>query len=588
MERKLATIMVGDFVGSTPAMQADEEAALERVVLGLDMVSSCIQHYGGRVFNTAGDAILAEFDSPVNALKAAIEARSQMASAQGLSPRDMRFGLHIADVVCVDEDLRGDGVNIATRLQQGADPGEIDVSGTLFQHVRRVSPCTFSDMGERLFKGLSEPLQVMRVSASMDRHVFQKAPTVPAPQSAYRPNSIAVVPFRTGPTEDENQSFLAEGLSEDIIHELGMIRSLFVSSRTASSMLNTEDPVEIGKALGVRYVLTGAVRKLGPRVRLNVSLSNTTDGGLVWSDRIQRPFDELLDAMEEIVARVAATVYGRIDHAEIGAVRQKRPENMSAYEYYLRGLEKHRMGGVADHYAFEAREWFRRSQAADPGFARPIAMEICAWSYLPDFDLPTAERLLNRAMELDGSDPELHRIFGVVQIKLNRDYEASRRHHETALRLAPNDAYIVGRCAAFYTFAGEAERALELLTHAETLDPFLPVWIIEERVAALYALGRFAEMNDEARSLNFQTRRSRLYRAAGRVARGDTNRAQQLVQEALADDPALSTAYVETQELFSDVGILLTLLDRLKQAGLPTAPAEDPAYANLTRLVSGA
>ncbi|MEY8841757.1 adenylate/guanylate cyclase domain-containing protein, partial [Cribrihabitans sp. XS_ASV171] len=131
--------------------------------------------------------VLAEFDSPVNALKAAIEARSQLASAEGLGPRDMRFGLHLADVVCVGEDLRGDGVNIAARLQEAADPGEIDVSATLYDHVRRVSPCAFVDRGEQALKGLSEPVRVMRVGASMDRHVFLTAPTVVAPRSPMRP-----------------------------------------------------------------------------------------------------------------------------------------------------------------------------------------------------------------------------------------------------------------------------------------------------------------------------------------------------------------------------------------------------------------
>ncbi|MEP5011007.1 MAG: adenylate/guanylate cyclase domain-containing protein, partial [Roseobacter sp.] len=254
MERKLVTILVGDFVGPTAAMETDEEGVLSRVVLGLDLVAGCVARHGGRVFNTAGDAILAEFDSPVNALKAAIESRSLMASSDGLSPKDMRFGMHVADVVCVGDDLRGDGVNIAARLQQSADPGEIDVSKTLYDHVRRVSPCNFSDLGDRRFKGVSETMQVMRVGASMDRHVYQSAPTVTAPKPELRANSIAVVPFRASGADDD-QAFLADGLTEDLVHELSLNRSLFVSSRTASTALQTQDPVEIGETLGVRYVL---------------------------------------------------------------------------------------------------------------------------------------------------------------------------------------------------------------------------------------------------------------------------------------------------------------------------------------------
>lgn len=571
MERKLATILVGDFVGSTAAMAQDEEVALARVSRGLELTRSCVERHSGRVFNTAGDSILAEFDSAVNALKAAIDTRSMLGSAAGLVPQDMRFGLHLADVVRVGTDLRGDGVNIAARLQAAAEPGEIDVSGVLYQAVHRVSPCAFSDRGAQVLKGVGSPLQVYRVGSSIDRHVYQAAPTIAAPSPPQKPNSIAVVPFETGSSGDDDQTFLAEGLTDDMIHDLSLIRSIFVSSRTASLALEQRDPIEIGKTLGVRYVLSGTVRRMGARVRLNMTLTRTSDGGVLWSDRVNRSWDEMFDAMDEIVGRVAATVSGRIDHAEITAARLKRPENMSAYEYYLRGIERHRLGGVADENARAARQWFQRAQKADPGFARPLAMEVCTWSYLPDFDLAEAERLLTRAMELDNSDPELHRVFGIVQIKLNNDYVASRRHHERAMALAPNDAYILGRCAAFYTFDGEPERALCLLERAEELDPFLPVWVVEERVAALYAQGLFAEANDAARALNFQTRRSRLYRAACRMARDDDQRGRELVSEALADDPMLTTEYVMSQELFRDRAVLNVLLERLREAGLPDA-----------------
>lgn len=566
--------MVGDYVGSTSAMERDEESALSLVMSGLDLVSRCVDKHRGRVFNTAGDALLAEFSSPVNGLKAAIEARSELATAPGLTPKCMRFGLHLADVVKVGDDLRGDGVNIAARLQQMAEPGEIDVSKALFDQVRRVSPCAFEDRGEHQLKGLEEAMGIMRVRSSIDRHIYQLAPTVEIPKAQAQPNSIAVLPFRTSPSADEDQEFLAEGLTEDLIHDLSLIKSLFVSSRTASGAVQTEDPQIIGELLGVGYVLSGSVRKIGSRLRLNVSLARTSDSGLVWSDRVQRPFDEVLDAMEEIVARVAATVSGRIDHEAISAARMKRPENMTAYEYYLRGLEQHRMGTVADTYSREARAWFQKSQQVDPNFARPIAMEVCSWSGMPDFDLNAAEVKLNRAMQLDSSDPELHRILGTLQIKLNHDYDASRIHHERAMQLAPNDAYILGRCAAFYVFDGQPGKALELLERASALDPFLPVWIVEERVAALYALGCFTEANEVAKSLSFQTRRSRLFRAASRVAQGDIERGRELVSEALADDTTLSIEYVKSQELLRHEEPLNLLLQRLRQAGLPDKPAE--------------
>lgn len=572
MERRLAAILIADFVGSTAFLQADEEGALTRISSVLGIARECIEQAGGRVFNTAGDSVLAEFRSPVSALRAAIETRARLGGGGEHTAEDMRFGLHVADVVADGDDLKGEGVNVAARLQATADPGAIDVSETLFTHVVKVSPCKFETLEPRHLKGIAEPVQVYRVSQSADRHVYQIAPTRDEPAVAPRPNSVAVLPFRVTTGADEDQAFLADGLTDDLIHELSLIRPLFVSSRTASHAVDTNDPIAVGQRLGVRYVLSGTIRKLGDRVRLSIELSGTRNGELIWSERIQRPFNELLDAMEEIAARVAATVSGRIDHAEIGAARQKRPENMSAYEFYLRGLEEHRLSGIYNSHARQAIGWFRKAQEADPGFARPLAMEVCAWSYLPDFDLGQSEKLLMRALELDPSDPELHRILGIVLIKRHRDYASSRRHHEKALELAPNDAYIVGRCAAFFTFAGEPERAFGLLDRAEGLDPYLPVWVVEERIAALYALGRFEEVNRAALDLPFQTRRTRCYRAAARVARGDIERARILIGEALTDDPSLSIEYVRSQELYEDQDRMECLVDRLRQAGLPDNP----------------
>jgi tetratricopeptide (TPR) repeat protein len=312
------------------------------------------------------------------------------------------------------------------------------------------------------------------------------------------------------------------------------------------------------------------MRKLGTQVRLNISLAETEHGHLVWTERIQRPFDELLDVMDEITARVAATVSGRIEQAELAAARLKRPESMSAYEYYLMGLDHHRLSGLADHQAMEAMRWFEKSMEADTGFGRPVAMHVCAWSNLPGFDIEEGEKRVAHALDLDPTDPESHRIMGAIKLKAG-DVVASRYHHERAIELAPNDAYMIGRCAAYYNFAGDPEHALSLLDHAETLDPFLPVYITEERVASLYALGRYEGMLAVALTLPFQTRRTLIYRIAAHMARSEIEPARQLVLQALALDPTLSAAYIGAQELFKDRTILEKLIDRACAAGLPKA-----------------
>ncbi|MEK1899119.1 MAG: adenylate/guanylate cyclase domain-containing protein, partial [Rhizobium sp.] len=335
-------------------------------------------------------------------------------------------------------------------------------------------------------------------------------------------------------------------------------------------------PVEIGRLLGVGYVISGSIRQVGDDLRVNIALTETGEGLVIWSDRIRRPFRELLDVLDEIIARVAATVSGRIEQSELAAARLKRPENMTAYEYYLRGLDHHRLVGVSDIHVHEAMAWFERSMAADPGFGRPFAMHVCSWSNLPSFDLNRAEQQVAHALALDPSDPEAHRIMGAIKMK-SGDFVSSRYHHIRAHELAPNDAYILGRSAAFYVYVGEAERALEMLDRAETLDPFLPVWITEERVAALYALSRFEEMMRVALTLPFQTRRKSLYQIAASMACGDAGKAEFLVRQALSLDPSLSAVYIRMQETYADESVTDTLVERNCDAGLPLTPRKPVA-----------
>jgi adenylate cyclase len=580
MRRRLAAILVGDIVGSTPAMEANEEAAVSLFAECLSAVSAVIERRDGRVFSTAGDAVLAEFSSPVNALRAAMEARSALVSVEGAALEDMRFGLHLADVLEVGDDLRGDGINLAARIQSHAKPGDIYVSSGLVEQVRRSSPCAFADLGELTLKGISEPVHVYRVIGEMDRYPFQTAPTRILERAELRPHSVAVAPFRTAASADEDQKFLAEGLSEDLIHELSRRRHLFVSSRSASFALEGADPSEIGRRLGVRYVISGSVRKLGSGLRLNLSLSETESGRALWSDRLELEFGKIWDALDAVTARIAATVFGRIEKEDISAARKRTTTSLDAYEKYLRGIEHHRLGQLTDKHIRDAMDWFGQAIEADPDFAAPVAMQVCAASQLPSFDWEWGIRQASKALEIDPDDPEVNRIMGSIKMKQG-DFDAARHYHERAMELSPNDAYIVARCAAFHVYAGEPERALELLHQAEALDPFLPVWCVEEKVAAYYSLGRWEDALGAARSLPFQTRRTRLYCAACRVAMGDDARARQLVAEARAENPGLALDFVEANENFENRDTMRTLLDRLRRAGLPDPP--DGLGANLPR-----
>ncbi len=571
MKRRLAAILVADVVGYSSLMEADEEGTAARLAACRAIIDAQVATCDGRVFKAMGDAVLAEFASPVNAVRCAFGIRSGLALDQqgAANPFRMRFGLHLADVLVEGDDLIGDGVNLAARVQQNAEPDAIDISAALFEQIRRNSPYAFDDLGERRFHNIGEPVRVYRLRGEIERHVYQIAPTQAAPSRTRRPHSLAVLPIEAS-SGNEDQQFLADGITEELIFELGRFQKLFVISRSATHALAGSDagPQAIGDRLGVRYVLSGTIRQLGPQVRMSLSLSETKTGSVVWSDRLSHPFDELVERLDELVSRIASTVLGRIEESDIAAARRLTPESMTAYEFHLRGLEYHRLGGVTEENTRQAVYWFERAIEADPNFARPRAMWVCAASGLPGFDLDEGIRSVERALELDPNEPDANRIMGSIKMHAG-EFDAARQYHEKAMAISPSDAYIKGRSAAFYNFTGEPERALELLDEADELDPFMPVWCVEERGAALYALDRFEEAIEASRGLPFQTRRSRIYRAASRVALGDIERARKLVAEALASAPELTTEYVSQQETYRDPEVTRTLIERLTAAGLP-------------------
>jgi adenylate cyclase len=571
MKRRMAAILVADVVGYSTMMEVDEIGAARRLKAARAKIDSEIAKTEGRLFKAMGDSVLVEFASPIHAVQCAVGIRACLALEAGEreSPLRMRFGLHLADVLIEGEDVLGEGVNLAARIQQAADPDTIDVSGALFEQIRRNSPFAFDDRGERTFKNIVQPVRVYRVRGEMDRFVFQLSPTHAAPVRPKRPHSLAVMQIESSP--DEDQKYLAEGLTEELILELGRFRRLFLISRSATRVLSgagQHDPFVIGERFGVRYVLGGTVRQLGSLVRLGLTLSETETGAVVWTDRLNESLKTLVERLEEIVSRVASTVLGRIEDSDIAAARRVRPESMTAYDFYLRGLAYHRLGGVIDDNLRRAVECFERAIEADENFGRPLVMWVCASANLPDFDLDDGENKIRRALELDANEPEANRIMGAIMM-IRGKFDAARTYHERAMALSPSDAYIKGRSAAFYNFVGEPETALKVLDEAAELDPFLHTWCIEERVAALYTLSRLPEAIGAALDLSLQTRRSRLYRAAAHAALGEWDVARDAIAEAVANAPGLTTEFVESQELYRDRDVKRRLLDLLVGAGLP-------------------
>ena len=573
MERRLTTILAADVVGYSRRMEQAEEATAALLESCQETISKAVSAGGGRVFNRAGDAALAEFASPINAVRAAVNIREELAGQESANAAalQLRFGLHLADVMVSGDDLIGDGVNLAARIEQAAEPDTICVSQALFDQIKRHSPFAFEDLGEQQFKNISEPLRIYRVRGQMPNHRLQSAPTLSdgLKPKATEPNSIAVLPFACKGTDDD-QAYLAEGLTEEIIQELARFRKLHVASRSASFVYANSkvDPAKVARQLGVTYVLEGQVRRLGSQVRLSLELISGQTGTAIWTNRLDREFDDLFDLMDDATREIAATILGRVETDAIETARRKRPENMTAYDFMLRGLDKHRAGCITYENCRQATSWFDRAIAADPTYGPAYAWRICASSWLPEFNLEREKHYIDRALELDPNNPEAQRIMGVVQM-INGDFEAGRYHHERAMELSPCDAYIMARSASFFTFNGQPDRATETIERAIKLDPLLPVWCVEERGIALFGADRYQDAIEALNELPFQSYRSRLYQCAALMALGRADDARRAMQQALATNKELTATWFMLKECWRDLDYRAQIKTSLIAAGLP-------------------
>jgi len=572
--RKLTAILSADVVGYSRLMGDDEESTIRTLTIYRSAMTVLIHQHRGRVVDAPGDNLLAEFTSAVDTVTCAVKIQRELAerNAELSDERKMhiRIGVNVGDVVEEKDRIYGDGVNIAARIQEAAESNSVFVSQSLFEQVKRQSPYRFEDLGLHSLKNISEQIRLYKVIGDIPTHRFLSSPSKKhASAAGVREASIAVLPFEvTG--GDENQQYFADGLTDDIIVELARFKKLFISSRSASSTYGTQgiDPRQIGRELGVKHILEGQVRRLGNQVRISVRLIKVQSGEHLWAERFDRPFDELFEILDELVSHIVGTIVGRVEAADMAEARRKRPEDRTAYDYLLRGLEYHRLGGVTIDNPRKAVKWFDRAIAADPNYGLAYAWQVCATANLPDFDLDEGMKYIQKAIELDENEAEAHRIMGAIQM-LYRDFETAEYHHRRAMELNPSDAYIKARSAAFYTFKGEPTHALELIEAAVAQDPFLPVWCIEERGVALFALRRFEEALSALGAMPFQTFRSRCYEAACRMSMGDQAGASVAVAKALKVHPTLTASEFLHKETYQDREQISHLRDLLLAAGLP-------------------
>jgi adenylate cyclase len=509
-QRKLAAILAADVVGFSRLTGADEDRTLARLrALRSDLIDPTIAVHGGRVIKRTGDGALVEFRSVVDAVRCAIEVQTAMVERNaGLPPErriEFRIGIHLGDVVEEsDGDLICDGVNIAARLEGVAEPGAICLSEDAYRQVRSRLDLAISDLGETTLKNIAEPMRVYSLQVGLAAQA-QPSPGVPSDPSLLalpeRP-SIAVLPFQTM-SGDTEQDYFADGMVEDIITGISRIKWLFVVARNSSFAYKgrSVDVNQVGRELGVRYVLEGSVRRAADRVRVTAQLIEAESGRHVWADRYDRKLDDVFALQDDLTMSVVAAIEPSLRQAEIERVKRKRPENLDAYDLVLRAIP-HVYPAMPEEAA-KALPLLERALEMEADYA--LAYGFAAWAHEILFargggheeNRLGAIRHALAAIAHGRDDAIALSLGGFVMGLVAHDREAARQAFEAALALSPSCAltHILG--SVVVVFAGDGDRAIEWGDRALRLSPFDPMsyapWLS-------IALGRFQRGEYEAAS----------------------------------------------------------------------------------------
>jgi adenylate cyclase len=490
-QRKLAAIVAADVVGYSRLMGRDESGTLARLRKNRsERLDPVLAKYGGRLVKLTGDGALVDFASAVDALSAAIEFQQAMAEADGDQPAEtalvFRMGLHLGDLIVDGDDLYGDGVNVAARLEGEAPAGGILISRNVRDAVAGRVKATFEDLGGLSLKNIERPVRAFRVhwEASDWRQQAALEVTV-APAAALQvplplPDkpSIAVLPFQNM-SGDVDQEYFVDGLVEEIITTLSRFKSLFVIARNSSFAYKGKsvDIKQVCRELGVRYVLEGSVRKAANRVRITGQLIESENGVHIWADRYDGNLSEIFELQDKVAMDVVGAITPKLEQAEIERAARKPTESLGAYDCYLRGMAAY-YTSQSERFS-EARQFYHRAIELDPGFAGAYAMAALCNAMIvgvpgAKFDEGLAaetSRLISRAVELDRNDATILATAGFIQARLVRDLGIATSYSERAQTLNPNLALAWAVSGWVKLWLGDHETGIEHFSRAIRLSP---------------------------------------------------------------------------------------------------------------------
>ena len=543
LQRRLMAILAADMVGYSRLMELDEAGTLARLKTHrLELIDPAIAKNNGRIVKTTGDGMLVEFASAGDAAECAIEIQRRMARRNADVEPDrqiqFRIGINLGDVIIDGDDVLGDGVNIAARLETVAAPGGISVSQSVRDELAHKLDVRFEDQGQQMLKNISRPLRAYAI-------VLDDMQAMPLPSGEPRAAegghlSIAVLPF-ANMSGDPDQEFFADGLTEDIITALSRFRELLVISRNSTFVykgkaVNVQD---VARAFSVQFVVEGSVRKIANRVRITVQLIDARTDRHVWAERYDRELEDIFAMQDEVTASIVATVSGRVEAAAVERVQRSPTTNMRAYEFLLAAKVLHHRSTAADNA--EAQKMIEKALELDPQYAHAHAWRGCivgqSWVYgwCADRDAAwnTIGTELATALSLDDNDSDVHRIL--TAINLNRgDHNAAQYHQERALALNPNNDLIVVQHGEYLTWVGRPEEGVDWIRKAMRLNPHHPERFWNHLGRAYFVARKYPEAIDAFRHISKPDQFHHAFLAAAAAMAGDPATAEIHSKQTLA------------------------------------------------------
>ena len=581
MQRKFTTVLALDVVGFSKSMSIDEDRTLVNLQARRKFVDQLIEQKGGRIFNTAGDSVLAEFPNPVDAVECGVQIQNKSVSINNQSDEadkmSFRIGLNMGEVLVSDGDLFGDAVNVAARLEAQAIPDGLCISESIFDLVNMKVKVSYEDAGELNLKNIGRPVRAYNVlkcrGATRGLISADAEPKVFIPQA--EAGSVAIMLFKNLSNDDE-QGYFCEGFSEDLISALSRYKSLLVISSNASFSYSIKEKTvsQIGSELGVRYLVEGKVRKMGPKMRISVSLLSAEDENVIWSQNFDTTIDDIFDVQDEIVATIVAKLVGKVESDQVKKLANKKPDVMEAYDLVLQGLEFHRKSSVSAQNNKKALSLFTQATEVDPNYARAFAWKTCSLAnnseWFPN-DMPPnwmedAFASVNRAMELDPDDPEAHRILGAIKLMFEGDMDKAIFHHKKAIEICPSDTFHLARYSVLLSYLGKPEEAMGQIKKALRINPFGSDLVFETQGVCGYLLKNYNEALSSFKNMQIETRTSLFYAAACHNCLGQLEFAKNKLELAKTDsgmkiDKFVSTQLYQNEEISNELKKNLSLIE---------------------------